>query len=257
MIDTNVYLSRWPFRRLPGDDTAALVKKLHEKGVTQAWVGSFDALLHRDISGVNERLAAECRRESMVQLVTFGAINPLSADWEEDLRRCAAIHEMPGVRLHPNYHAYELDHPAFAELLAAAEQLKLVVQVALRMEDPRTQHPLVAVADVNPTPLVKLLGARPTLRVQLLNAMTVLRPDLLDRLVAAGNVSIEVAMLEGVNGLQKTLNHTPLERVLFGSYFPFFAWEAAQLKLQESPLAEMQREAIGERNAAALLRARL
>lgn len=257
MIDTNVYLSRWPFRRLPGDDTDALVKKLHGMGVTQAWVGSFDALLHRDIAGVNERLAAECRRESPVRLVPFGAVNPLAPDWEEDLRRCAEIHAMPGIRLHPNYHGYDLEHAAFAQLLAAAEERKMVVQIALRMEDPRTQHPLVAVADVSAVPLVKGLGARPKLGVQLLNAMAVLRPDLLDKLVTAGNLSVEIAMLEGVNGLEKTLSHAPLERVLFGSYFPFFAGEAAQLKLQESPLAAMQREAIGERNAAMLLQARL
>ena len=45
MIDTNVYLSRWPFRRLPLDETPALVAKLHEQGVEQAWAGSFDAVL--------------------------------------------------------------------------------------------------------------------------------------------------------------------------------------------------------------------
>jgi hypothetical protein len=46
MIDTNVYLSRWPFRRLRGDETPELVAMLRRAGVTQAWAGSFDGVLH-------------------------------------------------------------------------------------------------------------------------------------------------------------------------------------------------------------------
>jgi uncharacterized protein len=279
ILDTNVYLSRWPARRLPGDETATLVEKLRAKGVTQAWAGSFDALLHNDIGGVNSRLAEECKWRGAVLpmpsgavlpmpfgtvllmpfgtvlLMPFGTVNPLLPDWEEDLRRCHEIHNMPGLRLHPNYHGYKLDDPAFEKLLALAAERQLIVQIALRMEDTRTQHRLLTVPDVDPTPLVQLLPKYPKLRVQLLNALTGLRPDLLDKLVAAGDVSVEIAMLEGINGIQKLLTHVPQDRVLFGSYFPFYAWEAAELKLRESPLAAAQRTAITATNAERLLKA--
>ena len=36
MIDTNLYLSRWPARRLPLDDTANLLAALKTHGITQA-----------------------------------------------------------------------------------------------------------------------------------------------------------------------------------------------------------------------------
>ena len=85
-IDTNISLFRWPFRRLPLDETDALVRKLRSFGIVQAWAGSFEGILNRDIAGVNERLAEACR--DYPELIPFGSINPQLPDWEEDLRRC-------------------------------------------------------------------------------------------------------------------------------------------------------------------------
>src|SRR5262249_4876470 len=42
LIDVNVNLGRWPLRRVPADEAAALVRKLRAAEVTEAWAGSFD-----------------------------------------------------------------------------------------------------------------------------------------------------------------------------------------------------------------------
>ncbi|MGA1479993.1 MAG: hypothetical protein ACO38N_02820, partial [Candidatus Nanopelagicales bacterium] len=42
IIDTNVNLGRWPFRRLPLDETGNLVGKMRLLGITRALAGSFE-----------------------------------------------------------------------------------------------------------------------------------------------------------------------------------------------------------------------
>lgn len=248
-IDTNVYVSRWPFRRLRGDEASDLISKLRSHGVTQAWAGSFDGLLHRDVGAVNARLAEECRMHGEGLLVPFGTVNPKLPDWEEDLRRCHEVHKMPGLRLHPNYHGYKLDDPVVPRLLDLAAARNLVVQVALSMEDERTQHPLMQVPHVDAAPLIDQVKRLPKLRLTLINVFRAMRVEQLDKFVAAGNVWFDIAMLEGVGGVAKLAQQVTADRVLFGSYTPFFYFESALLKLKESALGGVAERAIRGENA--------
>ena len=254
IIDVNTGLSRWPFRRLPCDTMRPFVGKLREHGVAEAWVGSLDGLLHRDIGGVNARLAEACNSQKAVRLVPFGTVNPMIPDWREDLRRCHEDYRMPGVRLQPNYHGHGLDLPAFAELLALAAKRRLIVQIALQMEDTRTQHPLMQVANVDARPLVELLAARPGPPVVLLNWPRSVRGNLLAKLTAVENVYFDIAMNEGVGGVAKLLNIIPPERLLFGSRLPLFNLESSVLKRRESVLRPAQLKAISHENAQRLMK---
>jgi hypothetical protein len=253
LIDVNVNLSRWPTRRLPGDETAALVARLQAHGVVEAWAGSFDALLHKDIAAVNARLTEECRAHNAVRLVPFGAVNPRIPDWEEDLRRCAEVYRMPGVRLYPNYHGYALDDPDFVRLLQLATRRRLIVSLAAQMEDERIMHPLLRVPPVDLTPLPDTVRSVPGLRLVILNAGRLLRGERLVNLLQAGEVHMDIAMTEGLGSIAELLREAPLERVLFGSHAPFFYVEGGILKLQESALALPQLTAIQSGNARRLL----
>jgi predicted TIM-barrel fold metal-dependent hydrolase len=252
-IDVNVNLSRWPVRRIRGDETSSLVDRLRRQAVTQAWAGSFDGLFHKDLGSVNERLADDCRRHGRGLLVPFGSINPKFPDWEEELRRCADVHRMPGIRLHPNYHGYQLDNPDFRRLLQMASARGMLVQLAVMMEDERMMHPLIRVEPVDTAPLVDLVRQTSGLQLVLLNALRTLRAQPLVSLVTSGEVYVEISMLEGVGGIANLFAQLPSHRVLFGSHAPLFYFESALLKLKESPLTDEQQRAIRIGNAQRLL----
>ena len=252
-IDVNVHLSRWPLRRLPLDDTTALVAKLRKQGVTQAWAGSFDGLLHKDLGAANIRLAEECRRRGRGLLLPFGSINPKLPDWEDELRRCVELHQMQGIRLHPNDHGYKLHDPDLARLLRRATIRGLIVQIALVMEDERMMHPLLRVEPVDTAPLAELVQRTPGLRLVLLNALGRLRGKALTDILASGEVYVEIGMLEGVGGVANLLDQVPANRVLFGSHAPLFYFESSLLKLKESPLTQENLRAIRRENAQRLV----
>jgi predicted TIM-barrel fold metal-dependent hydrolase len=247
IVDTNISLFQWPFRSLPLDDSEKLVKKLRSLGIAEAWAGSFEGVLHRDIAGVNQRLADECKRYPA--LIPIGSINPELPDWEHDLRRCIEKHDMPGIRLHPNYHGYTLDDPRFGRLLELATAAGRFVQIAVAMEDTRTQHPMLRVPDVDIAPLPSLMRRIGQANVQILNY----RPlaSQLEKLANVPGVYFDTARVDGTDGVPKLVGRVPHGRVMFGSHAPFLIPEAALIRVHESSeLGEESLRALLSENAA-------
>ncbi len=254
MIDTSVNLFRWPYRRLIGDDAETLASRLRARGVTQAWASSYEALLQRDMAGVNVRLVHACIRAGANFFLPFGCVNPKLPDWKEDLRRCHEVHRMAGIRLFPNYHGYTLADPAARELISSAADRSLIVQIALSMEDTRTQQTVIQPAD--PSPLADLLTRLPRARVVFLNYKNWTDDDAgegIAKIRKAENAYFDLAMNEGVGGLNRLIAATSPQRVVFGSHSPFFYFESSQLKVREAGLPREQESAILEENAQALL----
>ena len=256
-----MHLFRWPFRGLKYDRTEALVQKLRRHRIAQAWAGSFESVLHKQLDGANRRLADECREHGGGLLIPIGSVNPVWPDWEEDLRRCHEQYKMPGIRLYPAYHGYVLDHPELLRLLASAARRGLLVQIVIRMEDERVHHPSVVAPVVSASRLPEILVKVPEARVQLLNADTVFRSGRVRALIEQTRTTFDIAAVEGDGGIGRLIDGThptyrgqvPLERLLFGTHAPFFPCESALLKLFESPLDRQQLDKIMYANARRLL----
>jgi uncharacterized protein len=261
IIDTNIHLFDWPFRKLKYAGTESLVAKLRKHRITSAWAGSFEAVLHKQLDHVNRRLSDECRTRGDGMLTAIGSVNPTWPDWDEDLRRCHEQYRMKGVRLYPAYHGYSLGHPEFARLLAEAAKRDLLVQIVLRMEDERVHHAAIVIGAVDVSPLPELLKKLPKVKVQLINSAGPLLGRNVSTLVRDTQVVFDIAATEGNGGVGRLIEGTnysyrgaiPVERLLFGSHAPYFPCESALLKLFESPLSLAQLAMLMRDNARRLL----
>ncbi|MCB1231820.1 MAG: amidohydrolase family protein [Verrucomicrobiae bacterium] len=249
IIDSNVSLFHWPFRRLPLDKTEKLVAKLRSLGVTKALAGSFEGVFHRDLASANARLADECARYP--ELTPIGSVSPSLPGWERDLDRCASKWRMPGIRLHPSQQGYALDSTLFSRLLARAAEAGVFVQLAVTLEDVRTQPALVVKPDVDLAPLADAMAKAPAAKVQLLN----LRPrgSELKSLATIPNLYFDTARADGTDGVASLLAVAGPERVVFGSHAPFLIPEAALIRVHESALDPNSLRTLLRGNAEGLL----
>ena len=265
IVDTNINLFDWPFRALKYRDPAALGAKLKKHRVIQAWAGSFEALFGKDINGVNERLARACREHGRRFLIPFGAVNLAWPDWQEDVRRCQEVFNMPGLRIYPGYQPFDLAHPAMPDLLQIVSRHGMILQIVFGMEDPRVHHPIIDVKPVNLRPLLKAMDAAPDAKVQLLHYAAPAFPPAnqadFAQFISKPNTFLDISRLEGNGAIGRLLGgidglpspRAPLDRITFGSHAPYFPIETALLKIIESPLDATQLGAITRDNAQRLL----
>ena len=258
IIDTNVNLFGWPFRKLKYGDTKSLVSKLRSHRTTQAWAGSYEALFYKDIDGVNTRLAEACRAHGEGMLIPFGTVNIAWPDWAEDLRRCHEVHRMRGIRIYPIYQSFDLDHPDFIKLISQATSRGMTIQIVGDMEDSRHHHPALQVREMHADQLVDIVRQVPEAKIQLIYWNHRVTQKLLEKMVTETKIVFDTARIEGVGEVGRLIEGKPwngksipipVERFLFGSHAPYFPVEANILKLFESPLTREQMQAIMNGNA--------
>lgn len=263
IIDTNINIMNWPFRKFKYGETSSLVRKLKKHHISQAWAGSFEGLFHKNIDAVNERLAHECDKNGRGFLLPFGTVNIAWPDWREDLRRCDELYGMRGIKIFPIYQTFDFTHPEFIELLEEVAKRKMILQIVGDVDDARNIHPIVKVRGVKFEPLVDAVKKVPTAKVELVYWNNRVRGKVLDRFVSETNVYFDISRIETNGGLGLLIEGkpwngsskpVPAQRILFGSHAPFFPVETNLLKLFESPLEKQDFISIANKNAGSFLK---
>jgi hypothetical protein len=109
------------------------------------------------------------------------------------------------------------------------------------------------VPPVDVAPLAGLAAEHRQLRLVMLNCYPQLPVEKLKPLAEAGQVYFDFAMAERVGPVARLAGQVSFPRVLFGSHYPLYYFEAAMLKVEESGLSEAQTKAVYEENARRLL----
>jgi len=252
IVDTQVYLGRWAFRQVSDYKPTDLIAALRKNNVSQAWVGTFDGLLHKDIAGANQRLVEMCRAAGGDVLIPFGTVNPQLPDWEEDVRRCHEVFHMSGIRLHPNYHGYKLDDPRFAHVLELAAGRNLVVQLVAWLDDERHSYLNPAPQQVDLAPLADSVRAVRGLRLVVANGARTAEDDAIRKLAQVPQVSFDFARVDNAASIAGLVELVSADRVVFGSSSPLLSLDAMAANLQRANLDQVADRAVRSRNAGQL-----
>ena len=180
-------------------------------------------------------------------LVRFASVGPAF-----DLGRLEQETAIKGIRIYPTYQAWDFDGPQTAKLLILAQDRGWIVQVCLRLHDPRVLPQAVASAAVIGS-LDKLVESHPNMRL-VISGATYAEIKANPTPFARGNVWTDISHLQHpINSLPKLLDIVDSSRVLFGSNSPIFYPQMAVFRVIHSPITDEIRERILWKNARELL----
>lgn len=253
MIDSNAYVGEWPFRRLPYSQPENLLRKMDALGIERAVVSRLENVFFKDLLVGNRELhaIAQARPDRFIPAYT---INPAYPGWDEDLEICLEELGARRLRLHPNYHGYELLGEQNLRLLEIARERDLLVIIAIGLEDARHHHRLVRVPDVAAGEIAQTVNAFPQVRFLVAAGRFGEVTSIWRSVDKRENLYVENSRVQGpIHDVAKLCNTIGPERVLFGSNAPLHYHESAKLSIEtETQIPEAHKRQLLHDNAARL-----
>ncbi len=257
ILDVNAYLGPWPFRRLRYNTPEGLTKLMEKAKIDLAVVSSASSVLYRNCQEGNLELH-EAIRGHEDRLIPFACINPNYAGWREDLQYCADEMKVKGLRLHPNYHDYDLSGENATALIQEATKRGLPISLPLRMEDERQSHWLVKVLGVPVHQIIEAINRSSEATFILTYIHFQEAEQIINACPKRQNFLIETTShyLLGAypNHLQTLIDKMGVHRILFGSGIPLKYPQAALLKVKYLQVSEKEKGKILGENAAKILK---
>jgi len=252
VIDFNVDVGPYAFRELPATGVKDVAGLLSRFGITQAVVAATPAITYCSPHPANELLAADLAQAAVDGIVPYAVLNPVYPGWEADLDRCVGL-GFRGLKLYPNYHAYDVAGEQAVALVRAAASQGLPAIVCLRVEDERHHHPLMKVPPV-PADAVAVLARRVPEAVLILcggaAGETVAFLEATDRPETLAEISYLKSPLNAIEEMVETVGS---ERLLFGSHLPFVYPQVALAKVREAYISDEDKAKILWGNAQRVL----
>jgi predicted TIM-barrel fold metal-dependent hydrolase len=244
LIDAHAHLGSWPFTLVAERKPAALVAELRDHGIRQAIVGHLGAVLAPEPGPANRELFRAV--QASPGLTPLPTINPLLANWREELDACASSAAINAVKIVPNYHNYSLAARPLGDFIGALRQRKLRLVIQTRLEDERHRYFALRIKGVPVPQLALFLQKFPNCSPLILGLYL---PEIRELAHYAANFSIDTAFAEWEETMVDLLQVLPARQILFGSHTPLHSTSAQVAKLRLARIRASARNAIGTQNA--------
>ena len=249
-VDVNVFLGAYPWRRVPGTSTEAVLRAMKQAEISEAWVSHLPGVFWRAPADGNAWLYETTAHQPTLRPVP--AVHPGLPGWEQVLAE-AATRNSAAVRCDPTYHGLD---PAGAEmrvLAAACAAARLPLVLAVRLEDIRQRHPRDTTPELPAAAVRTLIRADRDVRLLVTHADRAFieevhfgsAPD------EAARIWWDISWIWGPpeDHLETLLETVGVERFVFGTGLPLRLPEISIAKLDLLDLTRDRREAIEHRNA--------
>lgn len=255
MIDSNAYVGEWPFRRLPYSQPERLLRKMDDLGIEKAVVSRLENVFFKDLLVGNRELHAIVQAHGD-RFIPAYTINPGYPGWDEDLEICLNELGARNLRLHPNYHGYELLGQENLRLLEIARERDLLVMIAIGLEDVRHHHRLVVVPDVGAGDIAQTVNAFPQVRFLVTGGRFGEVTGIWRTVDKQENLYVENSRVQGpIHDVAKLCNTIGPDHVLFGSNAPLHYHESAKLSIEtETQITDAGKQSLFRENAARLFK---
>lgn len=255
IIDSNVLVGNWPFRKLPYTDASQVRQVLVTSGINHALAGSLDAILFRNVQDGNEILykALAQHRDFFTPAAT---INPSYARWEKDYEQ-ALQEKCAAIRIWPEYQGWSLLESCSLELCRACKEDRLPIILTAEIEDSRQRHFLDKPADSNSRDVRQLIEEMEGLRVLIVNARAEKVREIALTLPEENRKQIffDISGLWGafVDDLDLCIEQVGISQFVFGSHAALKTPETAITKLNLSRIKKEDKKKICSLNIKQLM----
>ena len=244
LTDLNVSYGTWPFQRFRQRNLVELMDHLHGEGIERAFVSHLGGVFHPDPDPFNQELFDEAKE--LESVVPVPVVNPTFPGWQKCLDAYRETANLKAVKVHPNFHQYELDSEVMAPLAAYLIDNQIPLLVQMRLEDERMRYAALDVQGVRVDDVIAFHIAYPELHVICLNAYL---PEARRIGQEAPGVGVDTAFAEWLFTMELLLEDVTPERIFFGSHSPFLYTRASVDKLGLSTVDEALKRQIGKQNA--------
>jgi len=252
-LDVNSFLGSYPFRRVPGTSSDALLRAMDRVAIDRAWVTHLPGIFWRDPAAGNHWLYETTARHDRLQPVP--AVHPGLNGWEAVLTEARAA-GVPAVRCDPTYYGLDPVGPEMCSLTLACSAEGLPLMLAARLEDARQRHPNDRAGELPPWAVRTLIRSDARVRLIITHAD---RPFVEE--VHFGSTPEESSRIlwdicwiwgPPEDHLETLLRTVGVDRFVFGTGQPLRLPENSVAKLDLLDLSREQRASIESDNALAV-----